>query len=349
MSPSGFPSEKTLHNLVEEAPSVLPLSGSPRLTVIGREVLLGSGYADLLALEEDGRPVVIEVKLAANSEARRAVIAQVLSYAAALYAMTVADLEQRCAAYLVGKGHHDIAAAVASEDQTGAFDAERFQTNLAFYLASGEFRVVVVLDDAPSDLVTIARYLDDVGDRLLIDVLTVHQFTVGSDESGEMILVPERVDLDRPPVTPPHRTVPSASEGQLLPGVDPFIAAIAETPEQEHARLHRLVEWARQLQADGLVTLDTYRGKSQVTLLPRLRDEGVGLVTIWTGGSNFGMWRSVFERRAPESLAVVEVLIAPKSLGQGTSAEVTDELLAALRAAYVEATGGKRSATANTG
>jgi hypothetical protein len=61
------------------------------------------------------------------------------------------------------------------------------------------------------------------------------------------------------------------------------------------------------------------------------------------------MWRSVFERRAPESLAVVEVLIAPKSLGQGTSAEVTDELLAALRAAYVEATGGKRSATANTG
>ena len=50
-----------------------------------------------------------------------------------------ADLEQRCAAYLAGKDHHDIAAAVASEDQTGAFDAERFQTNLASYLASGEF------------------------------------------------------------------------------------------------------------------------------------------------------------------------------------------------------------------
>ena len=59
MSPSGFPLEKTLHDLVEEGPNLLPLIGAPRLTVIGREVTLGSGSADLLAV--DGRPVVIEV------------------------------------------------------------------------------------------------------------------------------------------------------------------------------------------------------------------------------------------------------------------------------------------------
>ena len=43
--------------------------------------MLGNGYADLLAVEPPGRMVVIEVKLARNSEARRAIVAQVLTYA----------------------------------------------------------------------------------------------------------------------------------------------------------------------------------------------------------------------------------------------------------------------------
>lgn len=70
-----------MHDLVEKTPQMLPLAGSPELTVLGREVRLGSGYADLLAVESSGRLVIIEVKLAANAEARRAVVAQVLSYA----------------------------------------------------------------------------------------------------------------------------------------------------------------------------------------------------------------------------------------------------------------------------
>jgi hypothetical protein len=48
-------------------------------------VQLASGSADLLAVEPNGRLVVIEVKLANNAEARRAVVAQVLTYAAYLH------------------------------------------------------------------------------------------------------------------------------------------------------------------------------------------------------------------------------------------------------------------------
>jgi hypothetical protein len=33
---------------------MLSLAGSPRLTVLGREVRLGAGYADLLAVESSG-------------------------------------------------------------------------------------------------------------------------------------------------------------------------------------------------------------------------------------------------------------------------------------------------------
>ena len=77
--PEGFADEAALHNLIEQTPEMLPLSGTPTLLILGREVPLGSGYADLLAVETSGRPVIIEVKLAQNNEARRAVVAQILA------------------------------------------------------------------------------------------------------------------------------------------------------------------------------------------------------------------------------------------------------------------------------
>src|SRR3954462_2776884 len=84
LSPSGFPDEATLHSLVEDAPDMLPLAGAPRLTVVGREVALGGNWADLIAIESTGRLVIVEIKLAKSAEARRAVIAQILTYAAFL-------------------------------------------------------------------------------------------------------------------------------------------------------------------------------------------------------------------------------------------------------------------------
>jgi RecB family endonuclease NucS len=74
---------------------MLPLAGSPRLAVLGREVRLGTGSADLLAVESTGRLVIIEVKLAENAESRRAVVAQVLSYAGYLQGLDPEQLESR--------------------------------------------------------------------------------------------------------------------------------------------------------------------------------------------------------------------------------------------------------------
>jgi RecB family endonuclease NucS len=90
LPPVGFPDEATLHALSEQAPQLLPLAGSACLVIVGREVQLGSGWADLVALEPSGRVVLIEIKLGHNAEARCAVVAQVLTYAASLYAMDAA-------------------------------------------------------------------------------------------------------------------------------------------------------------------------------------------------------------------------------------------------------------------
>lgn len=81
---SGFVSEADLHDLIERTPSMLPLAGGPTIAVVGREVQCGREWADLVAVEVNtGRPVVIEVKLAANTDRRRA-LTQVLGYAAYL-------------------------------------------------------------------------------------------------------------------------------------------------------------------------------------------------------------------------------------------------------------------------
>jgi hypothetical protein len=93
LKPAAYPAEAALHDLVQKAPQMLPLAGSPRLAVLGREVRLGTGSADLLAVESTGRLVVIEVKLAENAESRRAVVAQVLSYAGYLQGLDPEQLE----------------------------------------------------------------------------------------------------------------------------------------------------------------------------------------------------------------------------------------------------------------
>jgi len=75
LAPTGFPDEQTLHDLVEDTPRILPLAGDPRLVVVGKEVGMGNGYADLVAVEPSGRLAVVEIKLSRNAEARHAVVA----------------------------------------------------------------------------------------------------------------------------------------------------------------------------------------------------------------------------------------------------------------------------------
>lgn len=343
LATTGFPGEAALHTLVEQAPQILPLAGSPRLIILGREVLLGNGYADLIAVEPTGRLAIIEVKLARNAEARRAIVAQVLTYAAYLNGLDPGVLERDVLGrHLRDRGYADLVGAVAANDQMGSFDAESFSEGLAASLSEGRFRLVLVLDDAPEELVRLIGYLEVVtADRLLIDLVTVASYRIGGSE----VIVPQRVEAERRLVEP-RPTTPGSSEatGRLVEGVEDFDASIAAVREHQRPALQRLRDWAVSLQREGLVRLPTYhmKGQNRLSLLPRLPDDGVGLVTIYNynGTPSLQVFRRVFERRSPKVLARVEGLIAPEALGQGTTVRnITDELLDALSDAYREAAG----------
>jgi hypothetical protein len=160
------------------------------------------------------------------------------------------------------------------------------------------------------------------------------------------VLIPQRVDADHPvPEPAPSKTPPAGPEGCYVEGMEDFADAIDAAREEHRPMLRRLCEWAVSLDREGLVRLGSYRAKggSMLSLLPRLRADNAGLVTVYNdrGISSLQFWRSVFERRAPERLPKVEQ-VAPVQIGQGNTAyEVSDQLLEALTDAYREAASGK--------
>jgi len=97
-------------------------------------------------------------------------------------------------------------------------------------------------------------------------------------------------------------------------------------------------DWARSLEQEGLAKLWTVHGKNRLTLLPYLIGDDAGLVTIWNdNGAYLSVWRSVFERRAPNSIVGVEAAIGTK-IGTGNTVRLlTADVLEALTSAYREA------------
>jgi hypothetical protein len=339
LRPGEYPTEQALHDLVAQDPQMLPLSGAPRLTVLGTEVQLGQGRVDVLAVESSGRIAIIEVKLASNAEARRAVVAQVLSYAAHLQGLDLDYLESATLrSHLPWLGVDSVLDAVRKEDQAQSIDADHFAAALARNLAEGAFRLVIVLDSAPEELVQIAGYLEALSDKIVVDLVTV----VPYDVDNSRVLVPQRVDPGKRAAELSAAEAAARTSRALYPGSEEFRTAAAAAPADQHDLLERLIGWAEQLASEGLVKLATFRGKNSITtLLPRLRGDDAGLVTVYQDprAAYVQFWPTVFDRRAPESRSLVEEQLgAPIRHGERVQ-NVTDDLLRALTTAYREANG----------
>lgn len=185
-------------------------------------------------------------------------------------------------------------------------------------------------------------YLEMVTSGLSVDLVTVAAYEIG----GRRVVVPQCVEPERrprPETGPVEASRPGRPRmGDHVPEVGAFRAQLATVPANRRPPLERFADWAQQLADEKLAEVSTYFGKrGEVVLLPRLLPERAGLVSLcrWTDDSAvISVWRSVFERRAPESIELIESLMTPTPLGQGnTINNVSDDLLAAPQQAYVEA------------
>lgn len=337
-----FESEAALHEMIAAAPDILPLSGSPDLTVLGSEVALGRGSADILAVESSGRPVIIEVKLARNAEARRTIVAQVLDYAASLQGYETADLERgplsrhlaelECSTILE-------AAQKASADIDGDAFAERLQA----CLDTGYFRLVLALDRATPDLGRMAAYLDAVTvETLAIDLITVEIH----DVNGTLAASAQRVSPDLSETAPIAAAAPRAARVRTKPieteGADEFRAATEDVAGDDRAELDKLISWAERVVSEtpgaGLTSVTNV--KQPALRILAHRDVGGQLATLFRTSTGPKLWVRPrdFQGLAPDSIAPVERAIGTE-IGGGKYAETPapDAVLDALANAYKEA------------
>jgi len=344
LSPVGFPAEVALHDIVAQAPALLPLSGSPRLAVLGREVPLGTGYADILAVEDSGRLVVIEVKLSRNSEARRAVVAQVLSYAAHVHRMTLDGLKS----LISSRGNigmfDELVSPILNENMT---DTSEFESNVRASLSNGWFRIVLVLDEAPDDLVRLVGYLEHVTDeQLIVDLVTVSSY----DVNGARVVVPRRIDSRVREFGGPEETRGAASPERqrsapapIVEGSTAFEEFFTEIEPEYVEPISRLTEWARGIESRGLARLRTSIGTGRRVLRVQVPGEDASIVAVWAERRRpgFSVHTSVVARRAPGAMARLGELLPVTPNPYLVATDVTDELLFALTGAYEEAASGR--------
>jgi hypothetical protein len=230
-----------------------------------------------------------------------------------------------------------VLAAVQAAGHEDAVDAEDFREGLARSLADGSFRLVIVLDSAPDELVQVVGYLQSITDKIDIDLVTVAVYDVG----GSQVLVPQRIEPGRRMRELSDAQVSARQASGVYTGSAEFRSVIAALSPARRDALTRLADWAETLERDGLVRLLTIRGSNSTALLPYLLDEDAGLMSIACGkGSDYmQFWRSVFERRAPHSMPAVETALGAELKQGNATREFAEPLLNALTLAYRETAG----------
>ena len=339
---SQFENEAALHEMIAARPDILPLSGSPDLTVLGSEVALGGGSADILAVESSGRPAIIEVKLAGNAEARRTVVAQVLDYAASLRGYAAADLESGPLRRHLAK--LDCSTILeAARNKWADVDDEAFGERLRTCLDTGHFRLVLAMDAATPGLERIVSYLEAVTvGALAIDLITVEM----RDVNGTLAASASRVSPDLSETAPtaasprPARVRTKSIETE---GADEFRAAVKDD-EDNRAELDKLMTWAERVVSEipgaGLTSV-TNRPWPILRILAH-RDAGGELASLFyqPNGPRLFLKPGEFEGLAPDSIAPVERAINKRIAGSGgknAPSPVPDDVLDALANAYKEA------------
>ncbi len=178
---SAYSNEDALEVLLAASPELLPgLAASP--VVVARQVQTGVGPIDLIAVGLDGSIVLVECKLRANPEIRRAVVGQLLAYASLIWQTPVAAFEQAVSARL----NKSLAAAARELAGTDDWDEATFRANLDRNLVDGRFRLVIAVDTITDELKRTIEYLN--GHTIAEIEVTALEIGYLADDSVEIVV-----------------------------------------------------------------------------------------------------------------------------------------------------------------
>jgi hypothetical protein len=224
---SAYPTEEALESLLAGSPELLPgLAATP--VVMARQVQTGAGPVDLLGVGLDGSIVVIECKLRANPEIRRAVIGQLLAYASSIWQTSAVTFEQAVGARLA----QPLVAAARALAADDAWDETTFRANLERNLTDGRFRLVVAVDTITDELKRTIEYLN--GHTITEIEITALEIGYLADDSIEIVV----------PRTFGTESIRSRQAGKGPIGeVELFGALDASCTPEGVAAVRRLFDW----------------------------------------------------------------------------------------------------------
>lgn len=251
LSQTDYDSEDLFQKLLAEHPALLGSAGGPtgRLLLVRREAPVpeaqdgpGRWSLDHLFLDGDGVPVLVEVKRATDTRARREVVAQMLDYAANGVAYWPVDqiIEAFNATVTKTGGEPDQRLAEFLGDQ----EPDSFWRQVDANLRSGRVRMVFVADRIQQELRRIVEFLNEQMRPAEVLAVEVAQFTAAG---GMRLLTPKLIGateraVSAKAVTPPKPPIDEAGWIESLRELKGDAAA---------ANAGKLLDWFR---ARGFIT-----------------------------------------------------------------------------------------------
>jgi hypothetical protein len=160
---AAYGKEAELQHLLAESPSLIsldevrPKAGALLFAV--QEFNLPIGSIDLLAFTAGGDIAIIECKLASNQEIKRKVIGQVLEYGAHLWGMRYEELD----AGVRMRTGENLAEQIEKLVDSPDWDEEEFRSIIDTALVSGNFMLIIVVDEIDDELSRIVQFINACG------------------------------------------------------------------------------------------------------------------------------------------------------------------------------------------
>ena len=191
-----FSTEDELQALIAEYPELLDgeqiRPGDPRRWIlIAREKGIaetsdtGARWAiDHLIIDQDAVPTLAEVKRGSNPEIRRAIVGQLLEYAAHASRTWTADELRRSFEESVNAKGHDPTEVLGRLLRTdGEPDADGFWENVATNLSARRIRLLFVADEIPDPLERVVEFLNEQMPNVEVLAVEIKQFRGGQTQT----------------------------------------------------------------------------------------------------------------------------------------------------------------------
>jgi hypothetical protein len=211
-----YEQEEHLQSLLTRHPHLIPgdeinENVPRRWLLVGTEVGVGEEAGgsdlwsmDLLLLDQDGIPTIVEVKRSSDTRGRREVVGQVLDYAAnALTSWTDETVRDKLSGTLAQAGKdmsETLAGFLMPPDGDQARSFEDYWTQVRTNLQAGRIRLIFVSDVIPRPLRTIVEFLNKYSDPMEILAVEISHYTNG--DRSLKTLVPRLIGQTKAPHRP---------------------------------------------------------------------------------------------------------------------------------------------------